>query len=159
MKLPSYIEGSFDKWRQSFSFFEKVSVRFSETDMFGHMNNVTPFIYFEEARISYFKHLQAMDDLTVSRTIPVVASQQCDYLRQVMLHENVNMASKRQLSDKRRSRSITWRKTKRGFLVLQEKPSWFKLQGIRGNPKAGQTNKKTNCQVHFLRNNMQGEKR
>lgn len=94
LKLPAYIEGSFDKWRKSFSFFEKVSVRFSETDIFGHMNNVTPFIYFEEARISYFKHLQAMDDLTVSRTIPVVASQQCDYLRQVMLHENVNIGVK-----------------------------------------------------------------
>ena len=29
--------------------------------MFGHMNNVTPFVYFEEARISYFKHLGVMD--------------------------------------------------------------------------------------------------
>lgn len=125
LKFPSYIEGSFDKWRQSFSFFEKVSVRFSETDMFGHMNNVTPFIYFEEARISYFKHLQAMDDLTVSRTIPVVASQQCDYLRQVMLHENVkhrrqnggsrtNVAHAPLPGGKRSGGSLFYRKSRHG---------------------------------------------
>ncbi|MDE1454521.1 acyl-CoA thioesterase, partial [Bacillus paralicheniformis] len=48
MKLPGYIEEPFDTWCQSFSFFDEVSVRFSETDMFGHMNNVTPFVYFEE---------------------------------------------------------------------------------------------------------------
>lgn len=96
MKLPAYIEGAFAEWRQSFSFFEEVSVRFSETDMFGHMNNVTPFIYFEEARISYFKHLQTMDHLadSESRTIPVVASQQCDYHMQVMLHENLKIGVK-----------------------------------------------------------------
>ncbi|MFN2747736.1 MULTISPECIES: acyl-CoA thioesterase [Bacillus] len=94
MKLPEYIEEPFEKWCRSFSFFDEVSVRFSETDMFGHMNNVTPFIYFEEARISYFKHLQTMDRLGESRTIPVVASQQCDYFRQVMLHENLKIGVK-----------------------------------------------------------------
>ncbi|MGX1763068.1 hypothetical protein ACWIG5_40310, partial [Streptomyces lydicus] len=31
----------FQEWKTSFSFFNEVSVRFSETDMFGHMNNVT----------------------------------------------------------------------------------------------------------------------
>ncbi|KAA6448694.1 thioesterase family protein [Bacillus swezeyi] len=96
MKLPEYIEEPFDSWCQSFSFFEEVSVRFSETDMFGHMNNVTPFIYFEETRISYFKHLRTMDHLADehSRTIPVVASQQCDYFQQVMLHENLKIGVK-----------------------------------------------------------------
>jgi len=96
LKLPGYIEEPFDTWCQSFSFFDEVSVRFSETDMFGHMNNVTPFVYFEEARISYFKHLGVMDRLSDgnSAAIPVVASQQCDYFQQVMLHEHLKIGVK-----------------------------------------------------------------
>ncbi|MCY8838963.1 acyl-CoA thioesterase [Bacillus atrophaeus] len=85
MKLPAYIDRPFEQWRASFSFYDEVSVRFSETDMFGHMNNVTPFVYFEEARISYFKKLHMMNENR--ETMTVVASQQCDYLRQVMPYE------------------------------------------------------------------------
>lgn len=73
MKLPAYIDMPFQEWKTSFSFFNKVSVRFSETDMFGHMNNVTPFIYFEEVRISYFKKLNMMSEN--KQTMTVVASQ------------------------------------------------------------------------------------
>ncbi|BBP91364.1 hypothetical protein BsIDN1_49820 [Bacillus safensis] len=54
MRLPSYIEEPFEEWRASFRFYVETTVRFSETDMFGHMNNVTPFVYFEEARIAFF---------------------------------------------------------------------------------------------------------
>ncbi|WP_286058213.1 acyl-CoA thioesterase [Bacillus mojavensis] len=89
MKLPAYIDLPFQKWKESFSFFNEVSVRFSETDMFGHMNNVIPFIYFEEARISYFKHLNMMKQNM--QTMTVVASQQCDYLRQVMPYEDLRI--------------------------------------------------------------------
>lgn len=89
MKNPSYIDMPFDEWRKSFSFFTEVSVRFSETDMFGHMNNVTPFIYFEEARISYFKQRRIKAENT--ETITVVASQQCDYMRQVMPYERLRI--------------------------------------------------------------------
>ncbi|WHY23319.1 thioesterase family protein [Bacillus halotolerans] len=89
MKLPAYIDMPFQKWIESFSFFNEVSVRFSETDMFGHMNNVIPFIYFEEARISYFKNLNMMKQH--KHTMTVVASQQCDYLRQVMPYEDLRI--------------------------------------------------------------------
>ncbi|MGW5978790.1 acyl-CoA thioesterase, partial [Bacillus altitudinis] len=89
MKLPAYIDMPFQEWKTSFSFFNEVSVRFSETDMFGHMNNVTPFIYFEEARISYFKQLNMMSEN--KQTMTVVASQQCDYLRQVMPYEELRI--------------------------------------------------------------------
>ncbi|MBY8913253.1 acyl-CoA thioesterase [Bacillus sp. YC2] len=89
MKKPSYIDMPFEEWRKSFSFFTEVSVRFSETDMFGHMNNVTPFVYFEEARISYFKQRRIKAENT--ETITVVASQQCDYMRQVMPYENLRI--------------------------------------------------------------------
>lgn len=42
------------KW---FSFYNPVKVRFGEVDMFGHVNNVVAFTYFEEARIALFKEL------------------------------------------------------------------------------------------------------
>ncbi|MDA7027138.1 thioesterase family protein [Bacillus sp. CLL-7-23] len=94
MKLPDYIGEPFEEWCESFRFFDEVNVRFSETDMFGHMNNVTPFIYFEEARIAYLKQLGIEMDGRHTGAIVVVASQQCDYLRQIMLHETLKIGVK-----------------------------------------------------------------
>ena len=52
----SYIE-DVASWEQGFTFYTEVSVRFSETDMYGHLNNTVTFAYFEYARIEYFKHI------------------------------------------------------------------------------------------------------
>ena len=57
----SYID-DIKEWEQRFSFFHPVRVRFSETGMFGHLNNMVPFVYFEEARIAFFEHLGFMND-------------------------------------------------------------------------------------------------
>ena len=40
--------------------YNPVKVRFGEVDMFGHVNNVVAFTYFEEARIALFKELGFM---------------------------------------------------------------------------------------------------
>ena len=63
------------EWMEGFSFRYPIKVRFSETDMFGHLNNTVPFTYFEQARIEYFKSLGFMQDWvdTKNETIPVVA--------------------------------------------------------------------------------------
>lgn len=92
MKKTVYIE-DFRSWMNEFSFSHEVSVRFSETDMFGHMNNTVPFVYFEEARIEYFKALGFMQDWTTnsSNTIPVVADLQCDFLKQVYFGEKLRI--------------------------------------------------------------------
>jgi acyl-CoA thioester hydrolase len=84
------------EWMEEFSFSFPVKVRFSETDMFGHLNNTVPFTYFEQARIEYFKSLGFMQDWvdTKNETIPVVADLQCDYLRQVFFDENMNIMVK-----------------------------------------------------------------
>ena len=50
----SYIE-DFNKWQEGFSIYAPVHVRFSETDMFGHVNNTVPIAYFEYARIEFMK--------------------------------------------------------------------------------------------------------
>lgn len=95
MKRISYID-DFNKWQEEFTFSMSVKVRFSETDMFGHMNNTIPFVYFEQARIELFKHLGFMQDWTSQKhdTIPVVADLQCDFLNQVFFDEELNVLAK-----------------------------------------------------------------
>lgn len=88
----SYIE-DFDTWKNEFAFYHEVKVRFSETDMFGHVNNTVPFVYFEQARIEFFKHKGFMQDWVKPKndTIPVVADLQCDYLAQIYFDENLKV--------------------------------------------------------------------
>ena len=80
-------------WEQDFQFYSEVSVRFSETDMYGHLNNTVTFAYFEYARIEYFKHIQLMNDWLNPKgeKIPVVADLQCDYVKQVFFDEKLSI--------------------------------------------------------------------
>jgi len=80
----AYIE-DLQKWENEFSFYYEIKVRFSETDLFGHLNNTVPFVYFEQARIEFFKAIGFMQEwvLPDHDTIPVVADLQCDFLEQV----------------------------------------------------------------------------
>ncbi|MDQ0270038.1 acyl-CoA thioesterase [Cytobacillus purgationiresistens] len=92
MKKNDYIENIF-AWEEEFDFYYPVKVRFSETDMFGHLNNTIPFIYFEEARIEYFKSIGLMKDWVSpeKETIIVVADLQCDFAKQVFFDEKLNI--------------------------------------------------------------------
>jgi acyl-CoA thioester hydrolase len=76
------------EWMAGFSFSTKVQVRFSETDMYGHVNNTKVFAYFEYARIEYFKAL-GFDFASQSgeKNMLVVADIQCDYLKEVFFDE------------------------------------------------------------------------
>ena len=91
MKAP-YIEDP-KKWEEEFEFFVEVKVRFSETDMFGHLNNTVTFSYFEFARIEFLKHLGFMNDWSTGdvQKIPVVADLHCDYLKQVFFDETLRI--------------------------------------------------------------------
>ncbi|MCZ0754805.1 acyl-CoA thioesterase [Anoxybacillus sp. J5B_2022] len=90
MKNISYID-HFEQWQRSFHFFRRVKVRFCETDMFGHLNNTVPFIYFEEVRTEFLKALGFMDQWTreESEEIPVVADLKCDFLKQVFFDDEL----------------------------------------------------------------------
>ncbi|MFD2637529.1 acyl-CoA thioesterase [Piscibacillus salipiscarius] len=91
MRLPSYIE-DLNQWRADFKFSSKIEIRFSETDMFGHMNNVSPFIYFEEARIKYFNHLNLFGHLAEEQNkVPVVGDLKCDYMKQVFFGDELSI--------------------------------------------------------------------
>ncbi|PLR98071.1 acyl-CoA thioesterase [Bacillus sp. T33-2] len=80
-------------WEEEFDFYFPVKVRFSETDMFGHLNNTVPFAYFEQARIEFFKSAGFMQEWLKpdSETIPVVADLQCDFLKQVYFDEDLKI--------------------------------------------------------------------
>jgi acyl-CoA thioester hydrolase len=85
--------GDFEQWSKDFHFSVPVQVRFSETDMYGHLNNTYNFSYFEYARIEFFKHIGLMNDWLNPKgtTIPVVADLQCDYVKQVFFDDQLNI--------------------------------------------------------------------
>ncbi|WP_422123018.1 acyl-CoA thioesterase [Planococcus sp. X10-3] len=79
----------FDQWKEEFKFSTRVQVRFSETDMFGHVNNTVPITYFEFARIEYMKELGLMQRWLKGNgdLFPVIADMQVDYTQQVYFDE------------------------------------------------------------------------
>lgn len=82
MKKISYID-DYASWEKEFSFYTKIPIRFSETDMFGHVNNVSPFIYFEQARIEFLTEAGIFDANIKTEHIPVAADLQCDFWQQM----------------------------------------------------------------------------
>jgi len=89
MERISYIE-DYETWKKDFRFSTTIRVRFSETDLFGHMNNVSAFIYFEQARIEFLHHI----GLTLSSEnegIPIVADLQCDFHQQIYFNDPIKI--------------------------------------------------------------------
>lgn len=88
----TYIE-DLEQWEKEFTFYTEEIVRFSDVDMYGHLNNVVPFSYFEHARIEYFKSLNIKNNWgsQEEQKIPVVADIQCDYLKQVYYGEKLRV--------------------------------------------------------------------
>ncbi|TMW71637.1 acyl-CoA thioesterase [Alteribacter natronophilus] len=92
MALPDYIE-DLEKWQSEFSHSYPVTVRFSETDAFGHLNNTVSFVYFEQGRINFFKDIGFGEEWFAKggEGIPVTADLHCDYKRQVFFDENLEV--------------------------------------------------------------------
>lgn len=66
-----------------------IRVRFSETDMLGHVNNGSYFIYLEEARIDFFNSLAGEMNQEDWRII--LASVKCDFLKQAYFNEQLRV--------------------------------------------------------------------
>lgn len=90
MKSIAYIE-DMEKWKTAFSFSIPIKIRFSETDLYGHVNNTSVFVYFEEARIEFLKHLGFYSDVYANEYGFVVADLQCDYLEQIYFDEIIDL--------------------------------------------------------------------
>nr|WP_246246138.1 thioesterase family protein [Paenibacillus lemnae] len=72
---------------QTFHFSFPIKIRYCETDMLGHVNNVSYFMYFEQGRIEYFEHLNLTDELFSQKAVSVVADLECQYLAQMYLKD------------------------------------------------------------------------
>jgi acyl-CoA thioester hydrolase len=57
MRPISYVQPDPQVWMEKFHFSIPIKVRYCETDMTGHVNNVSYFIYFEQGRVEYLEHL------------------------------------------------------------------------------------------------------
>lgn len=85
----SYID-DFQSWYDEFTFFVPMKVRFSETDMFGHVNNTSAFVYFEQARLELLAYVGfSTENLSDAESIPVVADLQCDFIKQIFFGETI----------------------------------------------------------------------
>lgn len=62
----------------------EMKVRFSETDMLGHVNNASYFVYLEEARTEFLR-----DMLLNSKKYFVVVSLKCDFIRQAYFDQRL----------------------------------------------------------------------
>ncbi|MCH7322296.1 acyl-CoA thioesterase [Solibacillus sp. MA9] len=80
------------EWAAEFTFSTTVKVRFSETDMYGHVNNTKVFAYLEYARMEYYKALGFdLSNEAINQNMLVVADIQCDYLKQVFYDETLTI--------------------------------------------------------------------
>lgn len=84
----SYIH-DFEEWSSGFTYAIPLTVRFSDVDMYGIVNNAVIISYLEYARIEYFKYLGLMNEWVnpTSSIVPVVADIQCDYVKPIQYDE------------------------------------------------------------------------
>lgn len=100
MGLPSFITLDIEEWVKEFKFSTTIRTRFSETDAFGHINNVSFFSYFEQARLDYFAALNLFNELNLSQleqpmeNLIVTANLECHYLAQLYYNQNINICVK-----------------------------------------------------------------
>lgn len=68
-----------------------IAVRFRDVDLMGHVNNAVYFTYLEQARLDYFRDLQAASPGVERPPGMIVASARCDYRAPVLLDDRVDV--------------------------------------------------------------------
>ncbi|MGF9713357.1 acyl-CoA thioesterase [Paenibacillus sp. JMULE4] len=91
MKTISFVQPDPQSWLEKFHFSIPIKVRYCETDLLGHVNNVSYFMYFEQGRIEYFEHLALTEDLFNDKTVSVVANLECQYLASIYLRDPLKL--------------------------------------------------------------------
>jgi acyl-CoA thioester hydrolase len=66
----------------------RLEIRFADIDVAGHVNNAVYLSYFEQGRIQYFKEVIG-DSWDWKKYGIIVARNEIDYLRPVLLHDEV----------------------------------------------------------------------
>lgn len=98
MAMPDYID-NLETWKKEFTYYSTVTVRFSDTDAFGHMNNTKAFVYFEHARLNFFKEIGLAEEwfigngstVNTGENIPVTADLHCNYVKQIFFDEEIRI--------------------------------------------------------------------
>ncbi|GGH84955.1 acyl-CoA thioester hydrolase [Pullulanibacillus pueri] len=83
-----------------------VRVRFSETDAIGHVNNVSYFIYIEQARVDFLKFLSISINTSDEHIKAAVVSVSCDFFSQAFFDDELDINT---LVEKIGSKSLTLR--------------------------------------------------
>jgi acyl-CoA thioester hydrolase len=93
MAKATYIQPSPKEWVEKFTFKIPINIRYSETDMSGHLNNVTHLIYFEQGRVDYFDALSIGDEVlhADAELMIVAADVACHYLEQVFFRDKLQL--------------------------------------------------------------------
>jgi acyl-CoA thioester hydrolase len=66
-----------------------VRVRFCETDALGHVNNVSYFIYMEQARVDFLKGMGF--DFTEQDRFVALVSAKCEYINQAFFDQEIEI--------------------------------------------------------------------
>ncbi|GAA0355651.1 acyl-CoA thioesterase [Bacillus horti] len=96
MKHIDFIQPTLEEWIAGFKFETEVKVRFSETDAFGHVNNVSHIIYFEQARLDFFENAKVFATFLEPNTptLIVTADIHCHYIRQIYYTQRLKVKVK-----------------------------------------------------------------
>jgi acyl-CoA thioester hydrolase len=93
MARATYIQPSLEEWLEKFHFMTKITIRYCETDMSGHLNNTSHLIYFEQGRVEYFDNL-GFGDLVLDYNadlMVVVADIACHYHSEAFFRETLRL--------------------------------------------------------------------
>ncbi len=69
--------------RDKFPYWESLSVRWSDQDPLGHVNNSKYFVYFEAARLGFFQQSGLWSTGQTGTEGPILARISCNFLRQL----------------------------------------------------------------------------
>jgi acyl-CoA thioester hydrolase len=87
----AYVQPDAEGWLAKFRFAIPIKPRYFETDLLGHVNNVSYFIYFEQGRVEYLEHLGLAERLFNEEQVSVVADLECQYLAQIYLKDPLRL--------------------------------------------------------------------
>ena len=72
----------------------EIPVAWGEMDALNHVNNAVYFRYFETARLDFFKHVELMEEMAVTKVGPVLGDTYCKYRLPVTYPDTLLVGSK-----------------------------------------------------------------
>lgn len=90
--------------REGYRYFQSITTRWSDNDLYGHVNNVTYYSYFDSVANHFLIHEGGLDIMNAP-VIGVVASSSCTYLSPVAYPQRLEAGLR---VDRLGNRSVTW---------------------------------------------------